>query len=361
MAEEKEVKETKEKLEGLLGSMDKEKPSGSAFSFLGGGPSGKAAPKAAAGRRGADHELAERLRVMEEQLAQEKEKALRAEILLKEKENVRLEMETLFRTMKDQLMKEKMSQEMDSDRQNARARVETLEKRLDEVGRLLVQALQNRRDPDQDALSSEVLKEILARQSEFTAMLAKKEDEISGLKARLDDADAKASERFQKAVDELRLELVAKNKELAELAALKETFAQLKEAHESLQRLVGPEGAPLRDLVKALRSEIEALKRDNASLKSALQDAEVRHEQLRTENRSLLRKLGDKEAALAAKRLEDIPEEMKRLEKAVGDALESARAGEPPSLEPFRQALEEKEKELERIREGLRKPPDSVK
>ena len=364
MGDEKEANEAKEKLEGLLGSMDKEKPSGSAFSFMGGGasvaPAGKSAFKTSPGRRGADHELSERLRILEEQLAKEKEKALRAEILLQEKENVRLEMETLFRSMKDQLQNDRVAREMDAERQGARARVETLEKRLDEVSRLLVQALQQRRDPEEEILSSEVLKEILARQSEFTAMLARKEEEISRLKGLLDGAEEKAAERHGKAIEELKLELIAKHRELAELAALRETYAQLKEAHDSLQRIVGPEGAPLRDLVQALRSEIETLKRDNASLRSALQDAEIRHEQLRGENRSLLRKLDDKDAALAAKKLEEFPEEMARLERAVSQALES-QAGEPPSLEPFRNALEEKQKELERIREGLKRRPESEK
>jgi chromosome segregation ATPase len=350
MADEKEVQQAKEKLEGLLGAMEQEKPSGSAFSFMGGKPSSKSPGKGFTGKGGG--EASERLRALEEELAKEKEKAMRAEILLKEKENVRLEMESLFRGMKDQMMKERMSQEMDSERQNARARVETLEKRLDEVSRLLVQALQQKRSPDEEFLSGDILKEILSRQNEFTAAMARKDEEVARLRAALDESVSKSEERFRKASEDLRLELLSKNRELAELAALRETYARLKEAHDSLQALVGPEGAPLRDLVKTLRCEIEGLRQTNVSLKSALQDLELRHEQLRTENRSLLRRLDDKEAALASHRLKQLPEEMTRLERAVNEAL-SAPAGQAPALDSFRDLIEEKEKNLREIREQL--------
>src|SRR6266536_1802185 len=50
-------------------------------------------------------ELADRLARLDQELLKEKERALRAEILLKERENVRMEMEQMFVNLKDQFRK----------------------------------------------------------------------------------------------------------------------------------------------------------------------------------------------------------------------------------------------------------------
>lgn len=128
------------------------------------------------------------IRRLEQELFKEKEKSLRAEILLKERENVRLEMEQMFQAMKDQLKEERLSQSIETELASARGRVETLEKRLDEMNQLFLKTLSVKED--------------------FAQGLDTIRQQIGQLKCSLEDNISVVGKQFEKITNELASESV---------------------------------------------------------------------------------------------------------------------------------------------------------
>ena len=411
MTEKKNHNEAKEKLEKLLNGMDAdEQNEASPFDFLAGkagqntpvqdaaGPDKSSAEKNASPAKSETSsfmggDLAVKLKKLEDELGREKEKALKAEVLLKERENVRLEMENIFRNLKDQLQNDRIEKEMENERLNARARVEVLEKRLGEMNQLLLEVLKEQKKNPAEAFPQDILKDFLNRQNEALALLGRKEEEHSKLldefvaairekdeKIKHKDAElarlstelqdtVKNSERnaaikYENLLDGMKKELVERNKEIAGLAAYKESYEKAKEENNELRKLVGQEGLPLKDLVKILRNDIEIYKREAESLKISLAEAQDRHKRAYDEKKALLVRLDEMESSAASGRLRSLPDDIEKLEKIVLNIMSSPGASSDTMIEFMQKSLADREEELSRIRENINRlkpmenPPD---
>ncbi|OGR88395.1 MAG: hypothetical protein A3A86_03615 [Elusimicrobia bacterium RIFCSPLOWO2_01_FULL_60_11] len=146
-------------------------------------------PPAAPQNRELD-EMKAKLSKLDQDVMREKERALKAEILLQERENARLEMENMFKSLKEQLRFEKMGQDLDEERKASRARIEDLEKQLEEMGRRYTEALNERERALQNTVSKDLYEQALrmGRTLEESAgqlrgLVKSREDEIEKLKA----------------------------------------------------------------------------------------------------------------------------------------------------------------------------------
>ena len=121
------------------------------------------APAAAAGVTPMMDFFQRRVEALERELALERERAASAQGLLAQQEALRTEVDAQLKTLTDQIRREKGEREGDEARSHSRGRIETLEKRLDEMNATFAQLLKDavaRRDdaasPSAAALAAEL-------------------------------------------------------------------------------------------------------------------------------------------------------------------------------------------------------------
>lgn len=258
-----ETRRPEDELDILLGSSQK------------GGKAGGSPPVdfRESGKSGGDPDV-KRLR---EELMREKERALKAEILLKEKENARLEMESLFKTLKDQLQHDKLAEEMEQERINARTRVEVLEKRLEEMNALLLKALQEREratdynsrgQAPEDSVPGHVHRDALVRLEQALEKIRRQAEIVLDLNKRLDQSAAERKD----ALEQVRKEYFQSQEKLESLAAKQaDALAQLESELAQANRKIDEDVAASGRIIERLNREKEALDGEIAGLKREIE------------------------------------------------------------------------------------------
>ncbi len=309
-----------------------------------------------------------RVENLERELALERERASAAQSLLSQQDALRGEVDSQLKALTDQIRREKAERESDETRSHARGRIESLEKRLDEMGatfsQLLKEAVTGRNDgPSAGALAAELsafrgaLKDSMdgvARWRGELRELSSLVPQVHSLAERL-PADEKAFEesvgrrldefaaRIARSLDDqkrtLELERAALDRQVesaarerADLARGWETQARLMREEQfkdrvareaEVSRQVGELSARLAELTAAQQGSErgqgtvrEGLDRVIAILTATPKAKDAVIVELEAEKLELTKVLRDRQEALRR-----FAEERREVEKSMGDAL----------------------------------------
>lgn len=312
-----------------------------------------------------------RVEALERELQLERERAASAQSLLSQQESLKGEVDSQLKALTDQIRREKAERESDESRSHARGRIESLEKRLDEMNAtfttLLKEAVTGRPEsPSGGALAAELsafrgalkdsmdgvarwrgeLRELAALvpqvqglaerlpadEKAFEESVGRRLDEFAARMARSLEDWKRAQEAARAAVDE-RLETAARERadlarawESQSRAVREEAFKDRVAREAEVGRQVGELAARLSELAAAQDGSArghetvrEGLDRVIAILTAAPKAKDAVILELETENAELAKVLRDRQDAL--RRLAD---DHREVERSLGDSLVKA-------------------------------------
>lgn len=254
-----------------------------------------------------DKELKEKLAELEHALMQEKERTLKAEILLTERENARLEMENMFKTMKEQLRFERMGQELDEERKISRARIESLEKQLEEADRRYSEAMNERAKAALQTVSKDIYEQALRMgktfedsEKQLRETLNKKEGEYESFKTGHETARKEQEKIWSEQHEKLKAQKddIIENLKAGHEAARNEIEKNWSGKYENLKVKMDEELEKLKESFGTVKQELER----NISEKYAGQIAQL--ESTMTEARNRIGELSAYEAIVARMKTE---------------------------------------------------------
>lgn len=216
-----------------------------------------------------------RMEIIERELIKERERAAASENIMKQQEALRSDVEAHLNRIGAQLIQEKSVQELSEDRSEQKGRVESLEKRLDDMHGTWAQLLKDAFQRSEDG-RAQLTPEIRA----FTEAMGALREDVRSLGAgfkRLED-EAASQRALAREVEGLRQEvpLAARRREEEEKALRDELRAHAERLGEALfERLTGMD----RRIAEELRHQedrLEVMIRERASLQEALDEERVR-------------------------------------------------------------------------------------
>jgi len=261
--------------------------------------------------------MRQKMELMERELLQSRERANASEGLLKQQEALRGEVEAQLKSISEQFRQEKSFQDLEQHKQQSEARVESLEKRLDEMHRtwagLLKESMQ-RQEAHREAAMPDL--------KSFTETLGELNNEVRKLKQSFSEfrEDVAPVTELGKEVEGLRTDIpaAAQRREAAEVAFRTELQGMVDRLGEGILRRLAEMDKRIAGEVHEHQDRLAAMSRDRHALQEAMEEANHRARQEHLKERLALENQFNEQVAELKTSLEAFAERQSGAADSIG-------------------------------------------